>query len=613
MHPAPVPVPIPVQYVTSNLSRDFVGEGWRDVPRESLEAAFLVDTASALGVPKQDLRVTSLQGCVTVHFTVEHLSSWRKESLQDMVDEYSYERVWALYKESPSRRTYQTTHPISLPGDNWAAVDDRKHAQIEEALRRDVAMACGLPMNTVQIAHLSPTSDRLAATCEVTHNPNTLSEAELHSRLNACPFTEARQLYEPRTHAPVMEADPISLFPGDRWEEVVQAHRSAIRSAFIKDTADVLNCSPRVIEVTSLFTSDSGLAINYVVLNGQPSNTNANRLTNATYPNVWALYEVYRRPPPTRQASSSFSLPVPLAANPDTYTPWRVHRFQGSDWEYVLSRQRPALENAFREDVAEDLGIPPNRVEIRGVSLGSLLVDYRVRNAGMSTERVHRQVEHGRFSRVWAMYRPSPVTPVPYAAAVPRHNSVSHTQLTSRSNGSRSNGSILLPPATQEYNPATARRSVYQQPQISEAERRAQREVQEADSRAERARREREEAAQVAEARRRDAQRAEAEADRALREAEERRERARRSAREAEASAAERARRAEDEERRAREAREAASRVAAPRPLDGTEEEVEVDQLTYLRRELQKSREENSRYRRQLGSQTSPSNASFAR
>eukprot|EP00796_Vickermania_ingenoplastis_P003951 gene3951-2814_t len=600
LHPRTPPVsraPPPPTVSTSNLSMHFDGSGWTDVvakKRQQLLNAFQDDTAQALQVRANDVAVNSLSGCLTVLFSVHHPSYRNSEDLQQEVNRFPYERVWALYQQ-PGPIT--TLHEANFTGDNWFAVEQRKHDQLLEALASDSSEACGVGYENACVTSLNHQQNQMKATLLITHS-NERDAQSIHRILNAEPFRRVWALYEQKPVSLVSRTPSVTsvggpgavmLFPGEKWEDVVQEHRSAVRSAFIQDTSDEAQCPVRSVQVQSLFTSPSGVSINYDVQNGRSFAENARVLNGGAYPHVWALYDKYAN----RRASLPPPMPPPVRS--DRYTAWREKRFDGADWDIPFRNSRRELENAFRLDAADAVGVPQDAVEMREkVSLGSLVVNYRIRNPPMSEPEVHQAIDQDPFHRLWGMYnaRPFPMPAPQYRAPTtdptPRFSrDSSYVQQPLRRT------SQLYPPATKDPE-MTGRRSYRsaQPREMTDEERRAARELEEAEARAERRRRERDEAQRRAE-----------QSSRERRLAEEEAERQKELARQRDAAAAEeaarKAREVEEEERRVREAREAAQRARRGRPsgpIDAEEEENEEDQLTYLRRALAEARQDRDHY-----------------
>lgn len=698
---------------SGDMHRRFDGKRWGDVlanRRPDVEDAFAKGVSDAVGVPKKDVEIINmLTGSLLVDYRL-HNPSVKDDELDYRVKNHGFPELMALHPATP--RVYKppayvppptvtSQHTIPFPGDNWRAVDAEKHNEIERALQNGVCTACGVRPNEVTVLTLQQKPDVMNGVVLVTHQTSR-DESSIASLLQQYPFNEVWALYEekkPVTPIQVVSASrsiprsssaygsgPVMVFPGEHWESIVQQHRTAVRSAFIQDTSDELRCPEREVVVQSLFTSNKGLSVNYIVNNGESVDNNARQLNNAPYTNLWRLYDQYgvqSRKPSTR--TSSLMPPAPLVAREisppapryvtheihfegtewphvveqrnydlikaieadsadalhqpikdvssptfsytknqlssriqvlagtrtpyqeqqvlekypfprvwalledvthaakrrrsvvnftptpvDTYTPWQERRFEGSAWHIPLQDSRGRLEQAFRDDAAQALRVSPDHIEIENMRIGSLLVTYRVRNSPYSDEETRRVIESDAFPRVHALYPQNPVTYEAFAPT-PRFSVASGRATQTRS-------STLVPPATVEYPPQRSYRESLQSNALTPEEMEAQREYQVATARAERARQVRDDA--------------------------------QRRAAEAEAEAARKAREAEEEERRLRDAAQR-TRQLPELPVGGEEEELEEDQLTYLRRALAEARQERDRYQQIVESQSNRNSSRY--
>lgn len=555
--------------VVTMLTKEFLGRGWDYVlsnKRLLLEAAFQEDTALALSVPVDMVRVSAISPGMTITCAVRHPEYRKPEHLRSTLRHYPYDKVWSLYED----KDVKTLHELFFYATKWAPVMKNKQEELLYALRSSGSKACDLPMENISVARTELSPDRLAVTLEARHPRNIGNEA-LDQMMENYPFDEVWALLEEDddhgTTGDVTVSSSSSgfyspstmvrLFPGAAWEAVTRFHHGAVRSAFIQDSSDCLHVPSKEICVLSMLTAERGLLIHFTVENMLTARREElmNTVNNAPYSRVWALYdelgeernaaplpssdfqmhcihfpganwdlvmhdpekraaltkaihndcikalegllsssaigepnvrltenevkcptvvaELHLRPPVSRFGSASqrsisqnsgvlpedpnafetydqplrrYPFPSVWALYPEKVkpaeehiiphqtrepsplqfvpslssqehkspermkvTPWLKKHFPGADWVYPYENLRPQLEKAFRDDTSEATKVPPANVELGEMELGSLIAEYRIHDPNGTTNDVERQMEEGLFPRVWALYRPKNV------------------------------------------------------------------------------------------------------------------------------------------------------------------------------------------------------------
>lgn len=424
--------------VESELRKEFLGRGWVHVlsdKRPLLEAAFQEDTALALSVPVDAIRLTSVVPGVTLTCVAQHPSYRTKEELQSIVRDYPYDKVWGLYED----REVTSSHELFFYAPNWHLVKVNNATGLHNVLRSSGSTACNLPIENVLVSETEAFPERLKATLTVTH-PIHVDSATLDEMLQNYPYNEVWALLDQyagndftddNTTETSSDGFPptamVRLFPGKAWEAVSRFHHSAVRSAFIQDTSDCLEEPAKDINVLSMLTTPKGLSVHFTAANRsleQKSET-MHVVRNAPYPRVWALYEEW--------GEDRKSVPI---APPSSKTVLHTLLFPGSKWKEVVDdiRKRAALTEAIQGDSVKALGgvLPSSAVGLPQISMeenaaGGPVMIAKVpvryppeRNSSSSRSRsgsssvlneesnnfdkYERLLRHFPFSTVWALY-----------------------------------------------------------------------------------------------------------------------------------------------------------------------------------------------------------------
>lgn len=435
--------------VESELRKEFLGRGWVHVlndKRPILEAAFQEDTALALSVPVDAIRLTSVIPGVTFTCVAQHPSYRTKEEMQSILRDYPYDKVWGLYED----REMSSLHDLFFYAPNWHLVKENNATGLNNVLRSSGSTACNLPIESVLLSQTEVFPERLKATLAVTH-PIHIDSSTLDEMLQSYPYNEVWALLDQYagidsgddgTVSSSSEGFPptalVRLFPGKAWEAVSRFHHTAVRSAFVQDTSDCLGKPAKDINVLSMLTSAKGLSVHFTAVTCTlPQEETMYAVKSAPYPRVWGLYEEWGEDRKT----------APIAP-PTSKTVLHTLLFPGANWKEVVDdiRKRAVLTEAIQDDSVKALGgvLPSSAVGVPQISLEEnakggpvMIANVPVQHppergsstsrsrSGSSTvwndnsnafEKYERLLQHFPFPTVWALY---PKLSKPLSQSVP--------------------------------------------------------------------------------------------------------------------------------------------------------------------------------------------------
>ncbi|CAD2221275.1 mitotubule-associated protein Gb4 [Angomonas deanei] len=174
-----------------------------------------------------------------------------------------------------------------------------RRKEVVNALRTDTAEALSIPVTDVTEVTTKENVNMLVATLVVLH-PAEQTTTVVQKELSSYEYPRVWALYDDVTDTQVdvmktrgADSNMSNLltkrFDGVDWDLALDAYPDRLRSAFVRDTADVLQTSEDTIVVDGMMLGS--LLVQYRVRGLSMSEANATSLCdNYAYPNVWALY-----------------------------------------------------------------------------------------------------------------------------------------------------------------------------------------------------------------------------------------------------------------------------------------------------------------------------------
>ncbi|EPY19331.1 mitotubule-associated protein Gb4 [Strigomonas culicis] len=395
-------------FVISEHEVGFDGENWRYVVEKNktvLVNTFVMATAEELGLQRRhvtDLKPAVDSKGVSFKFDVKRPKEWKNKEIDTKLSECAYTAVWELYEMGPHdpKRIVVTSHEVNFEGEDWDYTLLQKRATVERAFKEDIAEALKVAPAAVSSVRFEKTENGMVIGANVQHAP-ALSAEQVAAKLVEHAFDRVWATYLQRPVGP--RGDLVSSthqvgFEGERWREVMAARRVRVVDALRVDTAQALHIPPE--DVTDIITKESPnmLVVTLTVQHPRASSTKEVQaeLSKYEYERVWALYDDI--------VSTQVDVMKPRANNTNMSN-LLTKRFDGTDWDLALDAYPGRLRTAFVLDTADVLQSVESAVVVDGMVLGSLVVQYRVRDLSMSEERATELANNYAYPRVWALYR----------------------------------------------------------------------------------------------------------------------------------------------------------------------------------------------------------------
>ena len=338
--------------VTTEHDIGFEGEDWDYVvksDREELERTFKAATGNAITVPASDVNDLQIQKSndgIVITCQLTHNANRSQEELQEDLQNYPYEEMWALYRTRPydDSEKVTTSHELTFEGDAWEVVCEMQGEALRRAVVEDTAAALNVENEDVIEVKNTPTATGLLTQVKVRHSP--LQDNDLiQEELARYEYEQVWALYESSVESRVLSKN----FLGAQWPERMETHATEVASSFRIDSSNMLNLPPRFIEVKGTeATVEKGLTVRYTVLGEWFKEEEIEQRSVAyDYPEVWKCYHEEGLRVPTDYVKS----------------------FPGTAWEAVAQTHSDALKKAFKNDTADALrGVKPEEVEVTGVT-----------------------------------------------------------------------------------------------------------------------------------------------------------------------------------------------------------------------------------------------------
>jgi hypothetical protein len=381
----------------------FEGEDWDytwENKREEVQRAFASGVADAIGVEPEDVTDVNMEKTadgMILGASVRHPLSQEYEWIQAALRDHPFKELWLLYETRPydPNDLVDTEHTLSFEGGDWAAVMEAKHTHVLEAVRKDTAEALALEEEAVLDVKPDVSATGLKVVVVVRHSP--LHDDELiQEELSKYEYPRVWALYEQVGAS----SQGYKHFDGANWAEVLKGDNAGVTESFRQDTAAALNVEPTEVEVCSMSADDEGLKIQYKVNSANaPAKEVESALQTYPYPTVWDHYRTEGDAAKKQRAGAGFG------GRGDRESGELQRVFEGDDWDLVLEGCPEDANDAFRKGVADSVQVPKSDVVVLKSSLGSLIMDYKVRNCDYEDDEINAKVGDHDFPELMALYR----------------------------------------------------------------------------------------------------------------------------------------------------------------------------------------------------------------
>ncbi|TPP52069.1 hypothetical protein CGC20_5430 [Leishmania donovani] len=380
------------------FERRFEGDDWDIVVegcREELSDAFRADTARVLGVPKQSVRIISIEiGSPNVKYQLVDPPCEDRE-IERRMEEDELPEVMDLYRRctraeaegaTPALQDLEAMPPKVFDGDEWGFVMANQRAELEKAFVKDTADALGVSDDQVRVKEMKVGPYALRVQYSVRDCPS--DEAAAQATVEDYAYPSMWEIYPDEEDL----GNCQKTFDGTGWEAIVASREDDVRAAFAKDVAEALKAGEQSVVVKSVHANAEGLEVRYNVTSEACDSEQIMEMQQEYgYPNTWALYEEDEG----NWVTTSHQL-----------------GFEGEDWVYVVQDKMPELQEAFVSCTAELFHLRPEHITNTKYTLGSLIVDFELTHpARMSEEEIRRQLVTCPYEPVWELYGYHPWVP----------------------------------------------------------------------------------------------------------------------------------------------------------------------------------------------------------
>ncbi|CAD2221277.1 hypothetical protein ADEAN_000880900 [Angomonas deanei] len=231
------------------------------------------------------------------------------------------------------------------------------------------------------------------------------SHEEVEKAVREGEYPRTWELYRQWSDEGYVETEHEVGFSGADWDYVMEKNKDALLDTFKMSTADEMELQSRHVGELQPTVDEKGVSFGFSLKHPKEWTQKEvdEKLKNCAYTAVWELYET-RPYDPSRTTVTAHEI-----------------TFEGEDWDYTLEKKRADVETAFKEDVAERLGVAPTAVtEVqpkrteKGITLSANVQHPTV----MDKDMVAEELRQGSYPRTWKCYTKKP-TPVPRAAPPP--------------------------------------------------------------------------------------------------------------------------------------------------------------------------------------------------
>ncbi|KPI88599.1 putative mitotubule-associated protein Gb4, partial [Leptomonas seymouri] len=378
----------------------FTGAAWGSVVAErepDVKKAFQGDVAGCLNARGEDIDIRSVRATpegLVVRYNVSH-EQCENEQVEEMCASYGYPKTWALYEEEGEKGWVITSHQVGFDGEDWVYVVKDKLPELQTAFVGCTAELFSLRRENVVDAHYAIGS--LIVSFQLKH-PAELMEEEVNRELNICPYEPVWDLYgyHPWNPEETVQTTHDVGFEGRGWAKVLANRRTELETCIQRDTAIALETRPEDVVVDSAEFTEECLLVRMTVTHHifQDNELMQEQLSRFPYDEVWALYEE--------------------DVNEGWATTSHQVGFDGKDWKYVASANRPALEAAFLSCTVKTLNLHADNLTnlVMEPTNSSLLATFDVKHPEEQSEAtVNQLLADCDYMPVWSLYIHHPYNP----------------------------------------------------------------------------------------------------------------------------------------------------------------------------------------------------------
>ncbi|GET89559.1 microtubule-associated protein, putative [Leishmania tarentolae] len=365
----------------------FAGEEWGDVKAKQgarLEQAFMKDTADALGVSADQVRVNEMKTdpyALQVRYTVRECPS-NEVAAQASVEDYPYPSMWEMYPDEEDLGKYEKT----FDGRGWGNIVASREEDVKASFKKDVADALRADEESIVVKAVGANAEGLQVRYNVTNEACNSEQIMEMQREYGYPNMWA--LYEEDEGNWVTTSHQVG-FDGEDWMYVVQDKMQELHDAFVSCTAELFHMRPE--HVTNTKYTLGSLIVDFELTHPAKLDEEEikKQLAECPYEPVWELYG-YHPWVPTEVMQTTHNI-----------------CFEGPGWETVLESQREELEERFKQDTATALEVEPSDVHIDSAECAEecLFISTTItHHIFQDNELLQEQLTRYPYEEVWKLY-----------------------------------------------------------------------------------------------------------------------------------------------------------------------------------------------------------------
>ncbi|CAD2221390.1 hypothetical protein, conserved [Angomonas deanei] len=202
--------------ITTKHRVGFVGELWPKIIADqnaAFRACFCDDTKETLPYDFQFMTVdcNEKRGDTVVTFSVEHPSSVKSKSVDEILRAAPYDRVWKLYYDSEDpfativEPEFTTFHRVGFVGDKWGSVVEESWDELCRNFVGDSASVFDLGPERIRVVGYTCRENDIVLDFLAVHT-ETVDEKVLNGKLDSCAYKKVWDLY-PTSRAGVPPSD----------------------------------------------------------------------------------------------------------------------------------------------------------------------------------------------------------------------------------------------------------------------------------------------------------------------------------------------------------------------------------------------------------------------